>query len=130
MDKNVREAAELIRDYLSSCSMYSVPEENTAAWTLARAYLSEHPADDEEPFDKAYLVSLGGNNDWHPQKVTFKRPDCLDIGLWLVDDGWKVMLMHTEHAASCIVRGITTRRQFRDLARALAINLNETPLDT
>jgi hypothetical protein len=91
-------------------------------WTLARAYLALH---DPTPLDEAWLKAVGAKDDDHPAKVHFERDDALPIGLWHVLDGWKAMLIHAPHAATCIVRGLTTRGQFRQLAAALGIDLRE-----
>lgn len=99
-----------------------------AAWDrekLADAYLAEHLPDSELALDEPWLRSVGGKREEHPAKVTFSREDALPVGLWDVDDGWKAMLIHAPHAASCIVRGLKTRGQFRRLASALGIQLKE-----
>jgi hypothetical protein len=90
--------------------------------TLARAYLALH---DPTPIDETWLKAVGAKDDDHPAKVHFERDDALPIGLWHVLDGWKAMLIHAPHAATCIVRGLTTRGQFRQLAAALGIDLRE-----
>lgn len=90
---------------------------------LARAYLAEH---DETPLTKEWLRSVGGKRNDHPHKIKFEREDDMPIGLWHVDDGWKATLLHSEHAASCIVRGLKTHGDWRRLAAALGIPLKES----
>lgn len=87
--------------------------------------LASNPPDDDEAIDEAFLRSVGAENDDHPHKWTFHREDALSIGLWNVGDGWKAMLRHAAHAATCIVRGIKTRGQLRRLCLALGIPLTE-----
>ena len=89
------------------------------------AYLREHPADSDEPLTKEWLRSVGGSQDAHPAKITFYRDDAMPIGLWLVDDGWKAMLIHKQDWSSTIVRGRKTRGDLRRLSVALAIQLKE-----
>lgn len=102
----------------TGCNGLSEPYE------LAVAYLAEHPVDDDEPVTKDWLMSCGGIREDHPQKVSFNRHDALSVGLWIVVDGWKAMLLHSASAASCIVRGLTTRGQVRILCKSLGIELN------
>lgn len=95
---------------------------------VANAYVEEHPADSETPIDDEWLRSVKGRkHEWHPDKWEFYRDDALPVGLWRVDDGWKAMLIYAEHAASCIRRGLKTRGDFRKLASALGIELEEKP---
>lgn len=91
---------------------------------LAKAYLAEHPADDE-PLTRSWLESVAGYAEEHQQKVTFFRDDAMPIGLWEVADGWKVMLIHHSAAQSEIVRGLKTRGDFYRLCSALGIALKE-----
>jgi len=92
---------------------------------VVSAYLAEHKPDDAEPIDAGWLRRVGAIQDDHPIKFTFSREHAMPIGLWSVDDGWKAMLIHSEHAASCIVRGLKTRYDVRNLAAALQITLND-----
>lgn len=92
---------------------------------VADLYLAEHRADDCESVTEDWLRSVGAVHDEHPIKWTFQRKDAMDIGLWHVYDGWKAMLLHTEHWSSCIVRGIKTRGDVRRLCAALNIPLTE-----
>lgn len=94
---------------------------------LADAYLAEHPADSELPITEEWLRSVGWSKEEHPDKWRFCRVDAMPIGLWCVDDGWKVMLIHHEHAQTCIVRGLKTRRSVRALCKVLEIPLKEPP---
>ena len=72
-----------------------------------------------------WLASIGGQQEVNPIKVTFNRGENQDIGLWRVDDGWKAMLIHAPHAASQMIRGLTTRGQVLALLTALQINTKE-----
>jgi len=74
---------------------------------------------DSEPVDEAWLRSEGWEKQDHPVKWNWYRDDALPIGLWHVDDGWKAMLIHHEHAATCLVRGLKTRGAVRALLFAL-----------
>lgn len=65
------------------------------------------------------------SKDEHPAKLTFYRDDALPVGLWNVDDGWKAMLIETQHMATCIVRRLHTRGELRRLATALKIPFTE-----
>jgi hypothetical protein len=93
---------------------------------VAAAYLDEHPADDGEAVTEEWLLAVGfQKHEWHPSKVTFVRADALDIGLWNVDDGWKAMVLMSEHSASCIRRGLRTRGEVRRLCQCLGIELTK-----
>ncbi len=88
----------------------------------ARAEPLTPPPDSEEvTATHDWLTSLGGIQEVHPWKIRFDRKDAMPIGLWRVDDGWKAMLIHHEHAASCIVRGLITRADVLRLLAALGI---------
>lgn len=81
-------------------------------------------ADSDLPIDEDWLRSVGAKkHEWHPDKWTFYRDDAMPVGLWIVDDGWKAMLIHTESAASCMVRGLKTRGDVHQLAKCLHIPL-------
>ena len=123
MNDELRSAAERLRsgfeyehcpDYWRDCD---------DARLLAAAYLSLVPADSELAIDEPWLRSVGAVKEDHPSKWNFRREDALDVGLWLVDDGWKAMLLYGEHAASCIRRGLNSRGDVRRLAAALGIQL-------
>lgn len=90
---------------------------------LADAYLAEHPADDGEPIDHSWLVSIGGIAERNPDKITFHREDALPIGLWRVDDGWKAMFLFAEESAACIARGLSTRGGVRRMLKALGVDV-------
>ena len=84
-------------------------------------------ADDDLPITAEWIVSIGAKSTDHKDKFRFYRSDySLKIGLWSVVDGWKVMLEHREEWATCIVRGLKTRDDLRNLARALRIELKES----
>lgn len=89
---------------------------------LADAYLAEH---DPTLLDEDWLIAVGGRQEDHPMKITFHREDALSVGLWHVDDGWKVMLLHSARSASCVVRGVATRGRFRRLADDFSIPIRE-----
>jgi hypothetical protein len=115
-DASVREAVERIK-------------QGPAVVSLADFAIVAHaalPLFDETPIDKAWLVSVGGLAEDHPDKITFCRPDAMAIGLWNVSDGWKAMMLHTPDWAGCVVRGLKSRGQLRLLALALGIPLTET----
>lgn len=92
---------------------------------VADLALAEHPADDDDTGVIPWLKSVGIVKTDHPSKWTAHREDALSIGLWFVEDGWKAMLLHSENAASCIVRGLKTRGDLRRLCRALGVELKE-----
>lgn len=117
-------AAELreLAEYLLTCRN---PKPYQKVEALCEAVLAEHPADEAELIDEAFLRRCGGNKDEFPNKWTFHRPEGMSIGLWHVDDGWKVMLIHDERFQSCIVRGLTTCGQLRRLFAALGVTLKE-----
>lgn len=99
-------------------------------WLLAEldtamAILAVHRLDDCEPIDGHWLVSVGATKDEHPVMWTFTREDSMPLGLWQVDDGWKVMLIHSHAHQSCIVRGLKARGDVRRLAAALGIKMKE-----
>jgi hypothetical protein len=100
----------------------------SAAVAVARAYLALVPADDDEPVDEAWLLSVGceicgnpifiGTPTSHPIRaalVTLR--DKLPSGVWshvsTVSDEWQ------QHLAFA-----TTRGQFRRLCSALGIELS------
>lgn len=85
---------------------------------LADAYLADS---DPTPITPNWLKSVGAVKEDHPSKWAFHREDALDVGLWLVDDGWKAMLIHHPDHQSCLVRGLETRGDVRLLCRALGI---------
>jgi hypothetical protein len=131
MSNDVQAAAERLRRLYNANDSYAevYGVEQTGAGLQQRdeqavvaAYLALH---DPTPLDEAWLKAVGAKDDDHPAKVHFERDDALPIGLWHVLDGWKAMLIHAPHAATCIVRGLTTRGQFRQLAAALGIDLRE-----
>ncbi len=131
ISQDVRDAAERLRTpWTIHGRKISEIENHTNQWfedakTITDAYLSEHPADDEQVIDETWLKGAGFVKEDHPQKWRVTREDALPLGLWSVDDGWKAMLIHTAHASSCIVRGLTTRSDVRRLCTALGIKLQE-----
>jgi len=76
-------------------------------------------ADDGDEITAEWLVSVGGMADDHQAKVTFAREDAIPIGVWSVDDGWKVVLIIERFASFNIVRGLNTRGQLRQLLKAI-----------
>jgi hypothetical protein len=91
------------------------------AVALACAWMQEHPADDDEPVTHAWVKTIGFAETDHLNKMTYRRPESIDLGLWAVDGGWKAMLLITEFASSTITRGLKTRGQVRRLLSALGI---------
>jgi hypothetical protein len=108
------------------CDMHEQPAQRSAdASMLARAYIAEHPADDETPVDEAWLRAAGF--------VRGKFPDDLVAGPILCgivrnpiskDDGkayWAVRTYPIPDAAAP-----KTRSDVRRLAAALGITLTES----
>lgn len=130
-DSDLRAAAERYTDgrYADFTEMHEQPlQRSRDASALARAYitlLTSQPADGEEAIQSDWLEQVGAIKDGCQFKWTLKR-DGLGIGLWLVDDGWKVMLILTPHSAACITRGLVTRFDVRRLCGVLGIQLKET----
>lgn len=128
MSKELREKADRFaksHEIVSALCPITGYDAMADAAEICRAYVAERPADDDEPLEKSWLFSVGGEKDYyeHPDKVHFSRHDALAIGFWSADDGWKAMLIHHENAASCIVRGLKTRGEFRRLCAVLGIRL-------
>ncbi len=71
--------------------------------------------------DGAWLSGLGAAQEDHPNKWLFDRRDALPIGLWIVDDGWKAMLVISVSCQSCIVRGLKTRGEVFDLLKTFGV---------
>ena len=81
--------------------------------------------DDDTPATRQWLLQCGGRGEDNQIKVTFKRRNALAIGFWQVSDGWKVMLIHHDYAASCIVRGLQTRGEVRRFCSAVGVVLRK-----
>lgn len=85
-----------------------------AGRVLAKAYLAEHPADDDEPVTAEWLESIGANSD---DGLFFTGHDAVDFeltefeGTWHVDVGWRTI---------CLVE---TRGDVRRLLAALGIEV-------
>ena len=124
------QAAERLRRLYGGASYYTIygchhtlgGEQHEDERKVINAYLAER---DPTPIDEAWLKSVGGKKDDHPQKITFHRDDSMSIELWNANDGWKAMLVHSSQHQSCIVRGLKTRGDVRRLAQCLGITLHE-----
>lgn len=81
---------------------------------------SEHPADDDEPIDEAWLRSVGGTKDrgaW-----TWKMPGGINQLIWI--DGFiAVARAGVSNKGVTLNMGIKTRGQLRHLCQALGIEL-------
>lgn len=128
---DAREAAERLRKYEAAMQTergHDPYHGTDNSWIndnklLADAYRREL---DPTPVDSQWLESIGFAKDpWHDFKWFFDREAGMPIGLWKVDDGWKAMLLHSDHAASCLVRQQNTRGAVRTLCRALGVELKE-----
>lgn len=115
---NIHAAAERMREYEKQGIVLYANDGLYAGRDRDRSALADF-ALDSEPVDEAWLRSEGWEKQDHPIKWDWYRDDALPIGLWHVDDGWKAMLIHHEHAASCLVRGLKTRGAVRALLFAL-----------
>lgn len=97
-----------------------LPDKIAAFAALAEPDPVQEAVDDGEAATESWLKKIGGvRDDRVTASLTFHREDAMSIGFWLVDDGWKAMLIHHEHAASCIVRGLKTRGEIRRLLLSL-----------
>ena len=116
----LREAALLMR------SKTIANRYDNAGYLLAKAWIAEHPADDDLCVTREWLQMVGWKKEeGQPNKWNIARHDAMAIGLWIVDDGWKAMLIHNAVAQSCIVRGLKTRGDVRSLCKSLNIELKE-----
>lgn len=91
------------------------------ATTEAIAAYQAEQTERELLVDGAWLSGLGAAQEDHPSKWLFDRRDALPIGLWIVDDGWKAMLVISVSCQSCIVRGLKTRGEVLDLCKTLGV---------
>lgn len=81
--------------------------------------------DDDEPVTKEWLFSIGLTRDNHRfAKFTARREQALSVGLWLVSDGWKAVLIFAEHSSANITRGLKTRGDVRRLCAVLGVEVN------
>lgn len=121
----LRQAAEAIVETYLAGRFGEVPAVVKGRMATLRAALAEpdpvqEAVDDGEAATESWLKKIGGvRDDRVTASLTFHREDAMSIGFWLVDDGWKAMLIHHEHAASCIVRGLKTRGEIRRLLLSL-----------
>lgn len=100
------------------CHKLSVTRRALAQWAVS--LLSDAPVTAE------WLINTwDGHQEDHPQKVTFYRDGALPVGLWSVDDGWKAMLKHSDVAATCMRRGITTQGACTMFFLGLGLKLKE-----
>ena len=89
-----------------------------AAWTLAKAYLAEHPADDEEPVTGDWLLSIGFEPDaTHLVLRRFGPDENGKIQVYLLDRRW---LLHGTR-----IKMLCTRGDVRRLCAALRVPLKE-----
>jgi hypothetical protein len=114
----LREAAERLRDIIDTRIMRSQSAkwcaDERALWLLARAYLAEHQADDDDAIDADWLRSVGRE---------LLNGYCFDgqgITLWLAIDKrnrWMAELMQDDVLIA--LGEIKTRGDLRLLCRAL-----------
>lgn len=86
--------------------------------TCALAYLAEHPADDGELIDTAWLKKLGSNKKTH-DGIAYLQLDNGDCQANVYATGEVIV------EASEKIHETATRGQFRRLCRALGIELQE-----
>lgn len=117
----ISESVERLRDHLSGGDPYPFDAGVMQAGdneTLASAYLAEHPADEHEPVDEAWLRSLlptasGDHFYFHRDKLT------VYISGW---QGIRFMVGCSQYSNSL---QLESRGQLRLLCRALQIELTE-----
>jgi hypothetical protein len=93
--------------------------DNCAAWQLAKAYLAEHPADDEEPVNEEWLRSIGLK-----LRMGFGFPVTKTMSLWDSRNGWGLYFhggLGDSAEGETKIANVATRGQVRRLLVALGI---------
>lgn len=123
---DLRKAAERLRDFLENRNgRNTLGTHLTGDKTyddladVALAYLSEHPADDDEPIDEAWLRTINCTHDLEPGGASF-RWDA--TSMLITEDG---VTFDTKAGYGCNVK-LKTRRDVRLLCKALGIELEPT----
>ncbi len=99
----------------------------TDAVALARAWLAEHPADDEEPISQSWLLASG----W--AKVDYSwagQVQCFEIANWgihWIEGGWGLFYLTADgfDGSETWLSHMNTRGCVRRLCAALEIELKE-----
>jgi hypothetical protein len=90
------------------------------ATALARAWLTEHPTDDDTPFDVDWLAEVGflrnGPTGW-PRRMEAGDANC-SVQFWCVDEEWTICDAVGDTIA---IRGPKTRGDVRRLCRCLGV---------
>lgn len=128
----LKAAAELLErwgcDVVASYSL--IPEYDMKAVGHAAgdvgSWLRQHLFSDAPVTAEWLRETWGAVQEDHPQKMLIRRGvgtpgERMPIGMWLVDDGWKAMLIHHSYAASCLEREVNTQGQFTLLALGLGL---------
>jgi hypothetical protein len=99
---------------------------------LADAYLTEHPADDNEPLTGEWLESLGAKSShWATGTCDYSIPSDgieVDVRIWsqAVDTDPEAIISNAGHNDNVQIQ-VKTRADVRLLCRALRIELKEQP---
>lgn len=112
-DKELREAALLLERKPSIANKY-----DNAAVKVARAYLAEHRADDDEPVTEEWLRGIGFEN----------SAGRLLLGKiqFTFFEGWNAWWSFSDgRGATRLIDDVKTRGSVRRLCRALGITLKE-----
>lgn len=100
---------------------------------VLQAYLDEHPADDDEPVTREWLLAAGGTLgragrlgafDW----AAFRSPRNDQFWFEAIAESRSVYQCHESRGSKVsvpLIATVTTRREFRALCRALGVVLKD-----
>lgn len=119
---DISEAAERLRPFIKQTP--EIPGEGVECiWTLAKAWLSEHPADDDEAIDEAWLRSVGFIADAYEPSKSLSTNYCAPVVIRWTRRHRLLSLYDGE--SWCVLPG-KTRGQLRRLCACLGITLTES----
>lgn len=129
MSSDLREAAERLRRFaLDLLEIHGDGPYRTGAAQraveLARAYLAEHPADEDEPADILWMAGLlqeAAGNFRYQRQFVIRGPVYVHVAA--CEGGWRYELWCRDEK----IKDAPTRGDVRRLCLALGIPLKETP---
>jgi hypothetical protein len=123
MDDELGTAAELCRKYPVGVGICSTQEYERFCWAREKclaAYLAEHPADDNEPVTRDWLIALGFHSVFRTLRLDVNGRTRIEM--WCDDNGKAGCICVNDCKIS---NDKATRGDVRRLCRALGISLKE-----
>lgn len=121
MSRELRAAAERIRGGFNYAECPDNWQECNDARLIAEQWLAEHPADDEEAIDEAWLKSVGFK--WEQESASF-RAHYRGLLLYVRVNGQFWLYLDSTYGGRVVPRSkVSSRRDVRTVATALGINL-------